>query len=67
MINISLRGFLGRILVLTGGIILIVEMFTTHIDLIWWVLAGIPTAIALMFYVVGRESKLDPFVAERRA
>lgn len=63
----SLPRLLGRIIILIGGTIILALMFTTEIHPIWWVLAGIPTVLALMFYVVGRESHLDPFVAERRA
>lgn len=63
----SLPQLLGRIAILMGSTILLVLMMTVEIHLLWWVLAGIPTALALLFYAVGRESKLDPWVAELRA
>lgn len=56
----------ARVAILAGGTGMLALMLTTDIHPIWWVIAGVPTALALPFYAIGRESRLDPLVAERK-
>lgn len=63
----SLLRLLGRIAVLAGGTLILALMFTIEVHPLWWVLAGIPTGLALLFYVAGREAQLEPYFAERQA
>lgn len=60
----SVLPIVRRIAVLAGGSAALALLLTADLHPIGWAIVGLPTAGALLFYAVGRESRLDPLVSE---